>query len=296
MPIPLTDDGDTALHMAVGMEQTNFVEKLIKLMSVEDMEILKVDGNTAFFLAAFSGNVKFAKLLLHKNPGLVWIKEHKNMLPIELASSANQPLMLMEEEESPNYERISNAMFDAVKLGNDMVLEFIFRFNPTLFTKVNSDGQSLLHIAILYPQASIFQLIMRKGVYKNAMVQVVDNEGNNILHLAGRLVAEERFQSMVLLMCSEEPWFKGVKDIIPPGFKSMENRDRRTAEELFYKEHRELSEKVIKDMNETTNTFVLAGTLIVTFGITAALTIRTNNIQGRRTHGILYSFYQLELE
>ncbi|MED6107473.1 hypothetical protein PIB30_014324, partial [Stylosanthes scabra] len=94
MRIPLSDDGDTALHMAVSMEQTNFVEKLIKLMSVEDMEILKVNGNTAFSMAAISGNVEIAKLLLQKNPRLAWIKGHKNMLPIELASSANQPLMV----------------------------------------------------------------------------------------------------------------------------------------------------------------------------------------------------------
>ncbi|MED6161835.1 hypothetical protein PIB30_064494 [Stylosanthes scabra] len=94
MRIPLTDDGDTALHMAVSMEQTTFVEKLIMLMSVEDMEILKVDGNTAFSMAAISGNVEIAKLLLQKNPRLAWIKGHKNMLPIELASSVNQPLMV----------------------------------------------------------------------------------------------------------------------------------------------------------------------------------------------------------
>ncbi|MED6176648.1 hypothetical protein PIB30_090239 [Stylosanthes scabra] len=77
MRIPLTDDGDTALHMAVSMEQTTFVEKLIMLMSVEDMEILKVDGNTAFSMAAISGNVEIAKLLLQKNPRLAWIKGHK---------------------------------------------------------------------------------------------------------------------------------------------------------------------------------------------------------------------------
>ncbi|MED6173889.1 hypothetical protein PIB30_063918 [Stylosanthes scabra] len=188
---------------------------------------------------------------------------------------------LMEEEESPNYERISNAMFDAAKLGNDMVLECIFRFNPNLFTKVNRDGQSLLHVAILYRQASIYQLIMSKSVYKNAMLQVVDNDGNNVLHLAGRLVAEERFRSMVLLMCSEERWFKGVEEIVPATFKRMENKDGKTPEKLFYKEHTQQSGKAIDDLNQVANTLLVVGTLIVTLGITGALTIRTNTIQGR---------------
>ncbi|MED6107472.1 hypothetical protein PIB30_014323 [Stylosanthes scabra] len=172
-------------------------------------------------------------------------------------------------------------MFDAAKSGNDMVLESIFRFNPTLFTKVDSDGRSLLHIAILYRQVSVFRLIMSKGAYKNTMVQVVDNDGNNVLHLAAKLVAEERFPSMVFLMCSEERWFTGVEEIVPPAFKRLKNRDGNTPEELFYKDHKELSKNAIGILNQGANTFLVVGTLIVTLGITAALTIRTNTIQGR---------------
>ncbi|MED6162559.1 hypothetical protein PIB30_071635 [Stylosanthes scabra] len=187
----------------------------------------------------------------------------------------------MEKEESPDYDRISKAMFDAAKLGNDMVLESIFRFNPTLFMKVNSDGQSLLHLAILYRQVNVFRLIMSKGAYKNAMVQVVDNEGNNILHLAGKLAAEERFRSMVLLMCSEERWFTGVEEIVPSAFERMKNKNGKTPKELFYKEHKQLCGKAINDLNQVANIFLVVGTLIVTIGITAALTIRTNNVEGR---------------
>ena len=117
---------------------------------------------------------------------------------------------LMEEEEFPNNARTSKAMFDAAKSGNDIFLEFIFRYNPNLFMKMNSDGQSLLHIAILYRHITIYQLILSKGAYKNAIVQVVDYKGNNVLHLAGKLVAEERFRSPIyqVLICSEERWFK----------------------------------------------------------------------------------------
>ena len=113
---------------------------------------------------------------------------------------------LMEEEEFPNNARISKTMYDAAKSGNDMILEFIFRYNPNLFIKVNSKGQSLLHIAILYRQVNVYRLILSKGAYKDAIVQVVDYEGNNVLHLAGKLAAEERFGSPIhqVLICSEE--------------------------------------------------------------------------------------------
>ena len=91
---PLTEDGDIALHIAVSMEHTGFVEKLVERMSMQDMEIVKADGNTAFCMAAISGNVEIATILLRKNPGLVWIRGHENMLPIQLASSIGQPHMV----------------------------------------------------------------------------------------------------------------------------------------------------------------------------------------------------------
>nr|XP_029150077.1 uncharacterized protein LOC112762895 [Arachis hypogaea] len=350
----LTKQGDTALHIAVSMEQTSFVENLIDHMSLEDMQIRKVDGNTAFSMAAISGNVQIAKLLLHKNPGLVWIKGHKNMLPIELACWANQPLMVnylfqntrldylnrqlsieedivrlfflalttsnyklaraenndgltaleviaklplegdaagyrdivrmvFEHMEGEEFEcaRISKAMFDAAKLGNDMILEFMFGYNANLLMEVNSKGQSLLHIAILNRRVTTYQLILSKGAYTNAIVQFLDFKGNNILHYAGKLSAPERFGTPChSLLLSEERWFQEVASIVPGAFKSMKNVKGRTPEELFYKKHKELHERAMSEQNETANNFMIIGTLVTTLAVTAALTIRTNTVQG----------------
>lgn len=91
---PLTMDGDTALHIAVRMEKTNFVVKLMERISKEDMEICSADGNTAFCIAAISGNQEIARVLLDKYPGLAWIRGHEEKLPIELASLAGQLSMV----------------------------------------------------------------------------------------------------------------------------------------------------------------------------------------------------------
>ncbi|XP_057723587.1 uncharacterized protein LOC130939502 [Arachis stenosperma] len=331
----LTKQGDTALHIAVSMEQTSFVENLIDHISLEDMQIRKVDGNTAFSMAAISGNLQIAKLLLHKNPGLVWIKGHKNMLPIELACWANQPLMVnylfentrldylnrqllsieedivrvfflalttsnytsegddvgyrdivrmvFEHMEGEEFEcaRISKAMFDAAKLGNDIILEFMFGYNANLLMEVNSKGQSLLHIAILNRRVTTYQLILSKGAYTNAILQFLDFKGNNILHYAGKLSAAERFGTPChSLLLSEERWFQEVASIVPGAFKSMKNVKGRTPEEIFYKKHKELHERAMSEQNETANNFMIMGTLVTTLAVTAALTIRTNTVQG----------------
>lgn len=115
-----------------------------------------------------------------------------------------------QEDEFLQYTYAKKAMFDAAKSGNTMILEFIFNYNPNLFMEVNSEGQNLLHVAILCRQASVYRLILSKGAYKNILTQRVDHEGNNALHLAGKLAANERFGSPIhqLLIPSEELWFK----------------------------------------------------------------------------------------
>ena len=118
----------------------------------------------------------------------------------------------MEEEENKvlQSEKTTEAMFRAAKSGNIMVLKFIFNYNPNLFMEVNPQGQNLLHIAISNRQKSVFLLILQKGAYKNMLALHVDREGNNILHLAGKLAAEERFGSPIhqFLIHSEELWFR----------------------------------------------------------------------------------------
>ncbi|MED6179827.1 hypothetical protein PIB30_004471 [Stylosanthes scabra] len=362
----LTKDGDTALHIAVSMEHFGFVEKLLERMSMREMETTDADGNTAFCMAAISGNVKIATILLGKNPGLVWIRGHKEMLPIQLAFSARQPQMvkllfeatyrdmhihlsyqdivnlfflaltynnftvvsklletypefagakndqgltafevlaqltfekdapdynrilgllfelMVEEDDFPNSERIPKAMFDAAKSGNIVILEFILKHNPKLLTKKNHKGQTLLHVAISYRQVPVYQLILSKGAYKNAIVQEVDNEGNNVLHLAGKLEAKGRYGTINhVLIFSEELWFKEVGKIVPPEFITMQNKEKMTPKDLFHKEHRELTDKALSELNEMANNFLVVATLVVTLGISAALTIRTNNIQGQ---------------
>ena len=72
-----------------------------------------------------------------------------------------------------------------------------------------------------------------------------------------------------------------MEKIVPPAFKTMENAKGCTPQELFYKEHKDLSENAISEMNELASNLLVVGTLIVTLGITGALSIRTNTIQGQ---------------
>jgi len=110
-----------------------------------------------------------------------------------------------------NYAQLSKAMFDAAKSGNTNILKHLLEYHPHLLFEVNSSNQSLLHIAIIHRQKSVYKLILSKGTAKNVMTELVDSEGNNVLHLAGKMgqpKEKSKFSTHHVLMSSEERWFQ----------------------------------------------------------------------------------------
>lgn len=69
--------------------------------------------------------------------------------------------------------------------------------------------------------------------------------------------------------------------IVPPTFINMKNNKGETPMNLFYREHKRSSEKAIEEVNGIANTFIVVATLLITLGISGALTIRTNNISSK---------------
>ncbi|MFS7909369.1 putative ankyrin repeat-containing domain, PGG domain, ankyrin repeat-containing domain superfamily [Helianthus anomalus] len=55
-------------------------------MSKMDLELQNADGNTAFCIAAISGNVHMIEIMLKKNPALITICGSENMMPLYLAA------------------------------------------------------------------------------------------------------------------------------------------------------------------------------------------------------------------
>lgn len=130
--IPLNGVGTTALHVAVSMEQTTFVKNLMRCMDKEDLKNYKEEGNTAFCLAAMTGNVEIAEILLCKNDSLLWIRDQNHMLPIEIASSAGHismtKFLFQKTSEDPRYKL---PFPDIVKL-------FFFTINNNIYSKLMS--------------------------------------------------------------------------------------------------------------------------------------------------------------
>jgi hypothetical protein len=51
-----------------------------------------------------------------------------------------------------------------------------------------TDGKkrNIFHISIIYRQESVFNLMHEIGIFKDMIATYCDNDGNNMLHLAGQ--------------------------------------------------------------------------------------------------------------
>ncbi|KAI3683993.1 hypothetical protein L1987_84512 [Smallanthus sonchifolius] len=83
----ITENKETPLHVAAAAgHSTKFVRKLLNMMTSADLELVNGDGNTSFCLAAISGNVGIAKIMVGMNPALPNICGSENKMPLYLAS------------------------------------------------------------------------------------------------------------------------------------------------------------------------------------------------------------------
>ncbi|XP_071729607.1 uncharacterized protein [Rutidosis leptorrhynchoides] len=83
----VTSDGNTALHIAVGLGHNDFVRNLL-MFYLNDEQVLKKrdsDGSTALHIAAIVGNTHATDLLVKKNKALLHIKDLKGEEPLHKA-------------------------------------------------------------------------------------------------------------------------------------------------------------------------------------------------------------------
>lgn len=73
----ITENGETALHVAasakVPRKVEEFVKNLVKLMKKEDLELENENYNTALYLAAAAGNIETVKIMMEVNEKLLSI-------------------------------------------------------------------------------------------------------------------------------------------------------------------------------------------------------------------------------
>ncbi|XP_048441608.1 uncharacterized protein LOC103960142 isoform X2 [Pyrus x bretschneideri] len=157
----ITKSGDTALHIAVSDGQEEHVEKLVKLITEEELKIKNERGNTPLHVAAWMGNETMCSCIAKDHPSLVGALNVDNETPLFLAAAYGK----------------KNAF-----------LRMHYIFTPTLgddhekrykYCRRN-DGDTILHSAISGDYFDLaFQIIDLYG----DLVNYVNEQGFSPLHL-----------------------------------------------------------------------------------------------------------------
>ncbi|KAL7594720.1 hypothetical protein Lser_V15G28435 [Lactuca serriola] len=235
----------------------------------------------------------FFRRALHKICAVIWMK----IGPAEKPSDAMQLLRIicgniMKLPKAKTDDLMGNVtnerglpthslqpLFIAAEMGNTEFVVELIRQYPDLLWKRNDDNQTIFHVAVLHRHVSIYNLLHEIGSMKDMITSVVDKNGNNMLHLVGMVANghEREDNSGVRLqmqhMQREVLWFKEVKDMIPPSYRKMKNKNDRTPKQLFKSEHDYLLLANEKWMKDTANQCLLIAALIASTGCSAAFAV-----------------------
>ena len=82
---PIAKRGETVLHIAAAAKHTNFVKQLVAQMTADDLALRNDANNTALCLAATSGVVEIAAVMVRKNKKLPNTRGSQGMTPLHMA-------------------------------------------------------------------------------------------------------------------------------------------------------------------------------------------------------------------
>ncbi|XP_018506115.2 uncharacterized protein LOC103960143 isoform X1 [Pyrus x bretschneideri] len=160
----ITKSGDTALHIAVSDGQDEHVEKLVKLITEEELKIKNERGNTPLHVAAWMGNETMCSCIAKDHPSLVGALNVDNETPLFLAAAYGKKNAFLRmhyicsPNGLPNYNYCRRNDGDTILhcaiAGDYFDLAFqIIHLYEDLVKYVNEEGFSPLHLLATKPSA-----------------------------------------------------------------------------------------------------------------------------------------------
>ncbi|XVE94265.1 hypothetical protein REPUB_Repub01dG0266700 [Reevesia pubescens] len=194
-----------------------------------------------------------------------------------LVNSLWKKVLELQHEEIWNLmEHPSILTLDAAKAGNVEFLIQLINSYPDLIWRVNTDNQSIFHVAILHRRESIFSLIYEIGSIKDLIATYEDGNKNNMLHLAAKLPPQDRLNivsSAALQMQRELLWFKEVEMVVQPSCREKRNNENFTPWELFMETHKGLMKEGEGWMKKTAESLLMVPTLIAAVVFASVFTV-----------------------
>ncbi|GMI86015.1 hypothetical protein like AT3G18670 [Hibiscus trionum] len=156
--VRITKGWETALHIAVGAKHVGFVEEVVKLMSVSDLERRNKYNNTALCVAAASGVTRIAEVMVKKNKLLPMLRGSKGVTPLYIAAAVGDRDMVwylynVTSAQDLTQEDYVGLLIATITTDLFDVALCLIQHNPELAVLRDSNGETALHVLARKPSA-----------------------------------------------------------------------------------------------------------------------------------------------
>ncbi|EOY27506.1 Ankyrin repeat-containing protein, putative isoform 1 [Theobroma cacao] len=156
--VRITKGWETALHIAAGARHIAFVEELVKLTGVADLERRNKYNNTALCVAAASGITRIAEVMVKKNKCLPRIRGNKGVTPLYIAALFGHRDMVwylykVTAAEDLTQEDYIGLLIATITTDLFDVALCLIQHHPELATLRDSNGETALHVLARKPSA-----------------------------------------------------------------------------------------------------------------------------------------------
>ncbi|XP_022137142.1 ankyrin repeat-containing protein NPR4-like [Momordica charantia] len=199
----ISDRCETALHIATRVKKAVFVEKLVERLDGHDLALKNKYGNTALCIAAASGAVDIAKLMVRKYKALPLIRGSGNATPLLIAARyKHQHMVSYLLSKTPVYglsiQEQMELLVGAISADYYDIALLILEWNKSLALERDFNNDTPLHIMARRSNAigtknkpTIWQAYINswfKHIYKKKMMQI---QAHQMVELMWRVVLDE---------------------------------------------------------------------------------------------------------
>ncbi|KAM3754453.1 hypothetical protein ACB098_03G166200 [Castanea mollissima] len=234
-----TDEGKNIALLVVENRQPQIHQLLLKreLLTETMLQKLDKDGNNALHLAA-----------------KLWI------------SSSSK-----EDEHKKKETSILAAARNGI---TEMVEEILNKF-PMAIHDDTDEGKNIALLAVENRQPKIYQLLLKRELLTETMLQKVDKDGNNALHLAAKLGKNKPWliPGAALQVQWEIKWYEYVKRTVPQYLLFQPNNDKKIPAQLFTEHHEKLVQEGGEWLSKTSESCSVVAALIATVAFATSTAI-----------------------
>ncbi|KAF5760052.1 putative ankyrin repeat-containing domain, PGG domain, retrotransposon Copia-like protein [Helianthus annuus] len=180
-----------------------------------------------------------------------------------------------------HFEHCYEAFITALKNDTPEVIKQITTTFPHSVWYRTIDGYTLPQVSIMNRCENIYNFFVHEVTHNKCFhTLIVDQDENNLLHLAGQLAPTHKLNMVTgaaLQMQMELQWFQDVGKLVRPKEREAVNKNKETPLMVFRREHKYLRKEGEVWLKKTADSYTITAALIITIVFAAAITVPGGN-------------------